>query len=81
MIQANIVELQQDGVWRPAFILIGSPEDFQVLVEKMADHESGIIHDTRWRRLTSPEELMDYQERGCQVRSKKWDEVEPIDWS
>lgn len=82
MIQANLVELQQDGVWRPAFILIGTPEDFQSLVEKMADHDSGIIHTTRWRRLTSTEELMAYQEQGCQVRSKNWDEFwDPIDWS
>ena len=81
MIQANIVDLQLEGEWQPLFILIGSPEDFQALVERMADHNSGLIHDTRWRRLRSPEELMAYQEQGCQVRTKNWDETIPIDWS
>jgi len=80
MIQANIVELQIDEVWQPSFILIGPPEDFTALVEKMADHDSGIIHHTRWHQLRSPEEFVAYQEQGCQVRSKKWDEVESIDW-
>ena len=81
MIQANIVELQRDNGWEPSFILIGPPEEFQAFLDKVSEHDSGIIHDTRWRRLKSTEEAIEYAERGCQIRTKGWEPGDPIDWS
>ncbi len=81
MIHANLVELQLDAGWKPSFILIGPPDDFQIMLDKLSGHSSGLIHHTRWRRLKSHEELMEYVDRGCQVRSKNWDGDSPIDWS
>jgi len=76
---AYIVEFHKIDKWVPRVIMLATPDEMQMLMDKFADQGGMGIHEIRWRRITSPEMANEYHRNGCEVRARDFDK--PIDWS
>ncbi len=67
---AFIVEAREGGEWTPVTVCLCSVAKLEGIVESIRDINQDVADDTRYRRLSSVDDVMLYVEMGVLVRGK-----------